>query len=120
MSRARVEVRTAVAPGPVALGPGTYAQVALTADGKRVAIVTESGSGSVAAGSTGTIRVTLGNYGFSKKLAALGVTGVSVSGGTAYLVGVSATTDYVDVTVYNPGTAAVTLTVTVTVALLGV
>jgi len=98
----------------------SYAPVALTPDGKRVALVTASGSGSVAAGSAGTVRVTLDSYGFARKLAVLGITGITVSGGTAYLVGVSATPDYVDVTLYNPGTAVATLTVTVTVALLGV
>jgi hypothetical protein len=50
----------------------------------------------------------------------LGVVSISVSGGTAYIVSFSATPSRVNVTLYNPGTAAVTYTVTVTVAVLGI
>ena len=90
----------------------------VTADGKKIAKITGTGSGSVGAGSTGTISVSLGMDVLGKKLSVLGVTQVTIS--TGYLVSFNATTDKVDVTVYNPGTAAATVTVTVEVVVLGV
>jgi hypothetical protein len=94
--------------------------VTVTPDGKKVAVITASGSGSVGATSTGDITVTIPLGPLAKVLQVLGVTSVSVSGGTAYLVGFTATPSSVTVTLYNPGTSAVTYTVTVTVVVLGV
>ena len=94
--------------------------VALTADGKKVAAITGSASGSVGAGSTGTISVPLGMGVLQKKLGVLGVASISVSGATVYLVSFAASADSVDVTVYNPGTAAATVTVSVTALVVGV
>jgi hypothetical protein len=94
--------------------------VAVTTDGKRVAVITASGSGSVGAGATGSVTVALPLGPLSKVLQVLGVTSISVSGGAAYIVGFTATPTSVTVTLYNPGTSAVTYTVTVTVAVLGV
>ena len=92
--------------------------IALTADGKKIAKITGTGSGSVEAGSTGTISVSLGMDVLNRKLDVLGVTRITIS--TGQLVSFDATTDKVDVTVYNPGTAAVTVTVTVDAIVLGV
>ena len=94
--------------------------VALTAEGYKIAIITASGSGSVGAGATGTIRISLPLGPLSKILHVLGVRAITVSGGTAYIVSFSATSAGVDVTLYNPGTSAVTYTVNVAVAVLGV
>jgi hypothetical protein len=94
--------------------------VAVTYDGKKIAVITVSGSGSVGAGATGTISISLPLGPLAKILQVLGVTGITVSGGTAYIVGFSTTSAGVNVTLYNPGTSAVTYTVTVTVAVLGV
>jgi hypothetical protein len=94
--------------------------VALTADGKKIAAITGSASGSVGAGSTGTVSVPLGMDVLQKKLGVLGVSSISVSGATVYLVSFSATTDSVTVTLYNPGTAAATVTVTATALVVGV
>ena len=94
--------------------------IALTPDGKKIVSITASASGSIAAGSTGTVSVSIPMDVLGKKLDLIGVTNISVSGATAYLVGFSASTDKVDVTLYNPGTAAVTVTVTVTVVVVGV
>jgi hypothetical protein len=94
--------------------------VTVTPDGKKVAVITVSGSGSVGATSTEDITVTIPLGPLAKVLQVLGVTSVSVSGGTAYLVGFTATPSSVTVTIYNPGTSAVTYTVTVTVVVLGV
>jgi hypothetical protein len=94
--------------------------LALTADGKKVAAITGSASGSVPAGSTGTVTVALGMDVLQKKLGVLGVSGISVSGATVYLVSFSATADSVTVTLYNPGTAAATVTVTATALVVGV
>jgi hypothetical protein len=90
----------------------------VTVDGKKIAKITGTASGSVGGGSTGTISVTLGMDVLSKKLDVLGVTQVTISAG--YLVSFNATTDKVNVTVYNPGSAAVTVTATVEVVVLGV
>ena len=94
--------------------------VALTGEGYKIAIITASGSGSVGAGATGTITISLPLGPLSKILHVLGVREITASGGTAYIVGFSATATGVSVTLYNPGTAATTYTVNVTVAVLGV
>ena len=92
--------------------------LALTADGKKVAELTGSASADVPAGGTATVSVPVPLGILGKKLAVLGVTSVSLSAGV--LVGFTATVDRVDVTVYNPGTAAATVTVSVRVVVLGV
>jgi hypothetical protein len=94
--------------------------VAVTYDGKKIAVLTASGSGSVGAGSTWTVSVSLPLGPLAKIISVLGITSISVSGGTAYIVGISATPSRVDVVLYNPGTSAVTFTVTVTVTVLGI
>jgi hypothetical protein len=94
--------------------------VALTAEGYKIAVITASGSGSIGAGATGTISISLPLVSLSKILHVLGVREITVSGGTAYIVGFSATPAGVNVTLYNPGTSAATYTVTVTVAVIGV
>jgi hypothetical protein len=94
--------------------------VAITADGYKIAIISGSGSGSIGAGSTGTINISLPLGPLGKILRVLGVARISVSGGTAYLVGFNATATAVSVTLYNPGTSSVTYTVTVDVSVLGV
>jgi hypothetical protein len=94
--------------------------VSLTLDGKKIASISGSASGSVDAGATGTIRVPLPMDILSKKLDILGVVGISVTGATVYIVGFTGTPDYVDVAVYNPGTAAATVTVSVTALVIGV
>jgi hypothetical protein len=94
--------------------------VAVTLDGKKIAVITASSSGSVGAGATGTISISLPLGPLEKILHVLGVREITVSGGTAYIVGFSATSTGVNVTLYNPGTAATTYTVNVTVAVLGV
>jgi len=94
--------------------------VALTFDGKKIAVITASASGSVGAGATGTISISLPLGPLSKILHVLGVREITVSGGTAYIVSFSATSAGVNVTLYNPGTSSVTYTVNVTVAVLGV
>jgi hypothetical protein len=94
--------------------------VTVTPDGKKVAVITASGSGSVGAGATGSVTVAIPLGPLAKVLQVLGVTSVSVSGGVAYLVGFTTTPTSVTVTLYNPGTSAATYTVTVTVVVLGV
>jgi hypothetical protein len=94
--------------------------VAVTDDGKKIVVMSVSGSGSIGAGATGTITISLPLGPLAKILQVLGVRDITVSGGTAYIAGFSATTSAVNVTLYNPGTAATTYTVTVTVAVLGV
>lgn len=94
--------------------------IALTPDGKKIVSITASASGSIVAGSTGTVSVSIPMDILGKKLALIGVTSISVSGATVYLVGFSASTDKVDVTLYNPGTAVATVTVSVTVVVVGV
>jgi hypothetical protein len=94
--------------------------VAVTYDGKKIAVLTASGSGSVGAGATGTISVSLPLGPLAKIMQILGVVSISVSGGTAYIASFSASTSRVDVVLYNPGTAATTYTVTVTVTVLGI
>jgi hypothetical protein len=93
--------------------------VALTGDGKKIAAITGTGSASIDAGSTGNVTVALGMDVLSKKLSVIGVTRIAVTGGTLYVLGFNATTDSVTVTLYNPGTAAVTATVTATAVVLG-
>jgi len=93
---------------------------ALTADGRKIAVISASGSGSVGAGATGTISISLPLGPLSKILHVLGVRDITVSGGTAYIVSFSATSAGVNVTLYNPSSAATTYTVSVTVAVLGV
>jgi hypothetical protein len=93
---------------------------AVTYDGKKVAIITASGSTSVGAGATGAVSIPLPLGPLAKILQVLGVLSISVSGGTAHIVSFSATPSRVDVTLFNPGTEEVTYTVTVTVAVLGV
>jgi len=94
--------------------------VALTAEGYKIAIINASGSASIGAGATGTISIPLPLGPLSKILHVLGVRGITVSGGTAYIVSFSTTATGVSVTLYNPGTSAVTYTVTVSIAVLGV
>jgi hypothetical protein len=94
--------------------------VAVTAEGYKIAIISGSGSGSIGAGSTGSISISLPLGPLGKILRVLGVVRISVSGGTAYLVGFSATATGVSVTLYNPGTSSVTYTVAVDVSVLGV
>jgi len=94
--------------------------VALTEDGLKIAIISASGSGNIGAGATGTVTISLPLGPLAKILQVLGVRDITVSGGTAYIVGFSATPSAVNVTLYNPGTSATTYTVTVTVAVLGV
>jgi hypothetical protein len=94
--------------------------VALTAEGYKVAVITASGSASVGAGATGTISIPLPLGPLSKVLHVLGVRAITVSGGTAYIVGFSATPAGVSVTLFNPATSAATLTVTVSISVLGV
>jgi hypothetical protein len=94
--------------------------VALTAEGYKIAVISASGSGSVGAGATGTISISLPLGPLSKILHVLGVRAITVSGGTAYIVGFSAASTGVNVNLYNPGTSSVTYTVSVTVAVLGV
>jgi hypothetical protein len=93
---------------------------AVTYDGKKVMVLTASGSGSVGAGATGTISISLPLGPLAKILAVLGVSSISISGGPAYIVSFRVTASRVDVALFNPGTSAVTYTVTVTVAVLGV
>lgn len=92
--------------------------LAVTADGKKIVEITGTGSGSVEAGSTGNISISLGMDVLGKKLAVLGVSQVTLS--TGYLVSFNATTDTVTITVFNPGTSAATVTVNVKVIVLGV
>jgi hypothetical protein len=94
--------------------------VAVTYDGKKIAVLSASASTSIGGGSTGTVRITLPLGPLSRILQVLGVTSISVSGGPAYIVGFSAEPSRVDVTLYNPGTAATTYTVSVTVVALGI
>ena len=94
--------------------------VALTADGKKIVAITGTGSASIDAGATGNVTVTLGMDVLGKKLSVIGVTQITVTGGTLYILGFNATTDSVTVTLYNPGTSAVTATVTVTAVAIGV
>jgi len=94
--------------------------VALTGDGKKIAAITGTGSASIGAGATGNVTVTLGMDVLSKKLSVIGVTRITVTGGTLYVLGFNATTDSVTVTLYNPGTSAVTVTVTATAVAIGV
>jgi hypothetical protein len=93
---------------------------ALTLDGKKIAIITASASGTIDAGATGTIRIPLPLGPLSKILEVIGVRSITVSGGVAYIVSFSATASAVEVTLYNPGTSAATYTVSVAVAVLGV
>jgi hypothetical protein len=94
--------------------------VALTAEGYKVAVITASGSASIGAGSTGTISISIPLGPLSKILHVLGVRAITVSGGTAYIVSFSVTSAGVSVTLFNPATSAVTLTVTVSISVLGV
>ena len=94
--------------------------VAVTYDGKKIAVLSASGSASIDGGATGTVSISLPLGPLAKILQVLGVTSISVSGGTAYIVSFSAAPSRVDVVLYNPGTAAVTYTVTATVAVLGI
>jgi hypothetical protein len=94
--------------------------VALTAEGYKIATITASGSASIGAGSTGTVSIPLPLGPLSKILHVLGVRAITVSGGTAYIVSFSATSAGVSVTLFNPATSAATLTVTVSVSVLGV
>jgi len=96
------------------------ALIALTADGKKVVSISGSASGSVDAGASATISVPIGMDILAKKLAVLGLANLAISGATVYIVSISVGLDSVDVTVYNPGTAAVTVTVSATVTVLGV
>jgi hypothetical protein len=94
--------------------------VAVTFDGKKIAVLSASASASIGAGATGTVSISLPLGPLAKILQVLGVTGISVAGGTAYIVSFSAAPSRVDVTLFNPGAAAATYTVTVTVAVLGI
>jgi hypothetical protein len=94
--------------------------VAVTYDGKKITVLTASGSGSVGAGATGTVSISIPLGPLAKIISVLGIASVSVSGGTAYIAGISATPSRVDVALYNPGTSATTYTVTITVTVLGI
>ena len=94
--------------------------VAVTGDGKKIVVMTVSGSASIGGGATGTVSISLPLGPLAKILQVLGVSSISVSGGAAYIVGFSATPSGVNVTLYNPGTAATTFTVSVTVTVLGI
>jgi len=94
--------------------------VAVTGDGKKIVVMTVSGSANIGGGATGTVSISLPLGPLAKILQVLGVSSISISGGTAYIVGFSATSSGVNVTLYNPGTAATTFTVSVTVTVLGI
>jgi hypothetical protein len=94
--------------------------VAVTGDGKKIVVMSVSGSASIGGGATGTVSISLPLGPLAKILQVLGVSSISVSGGVAYIAGFSATSSGVNVTLYNPGTAATTFTVSVTVTVLGI
>lgn len=93
--------------------------IALTADGYKVSNATGTASATIGAGSTGTVTVTLSSAELLTIAHVLGVKEISVRGATAYLVAFRASGNTVTVTLYNPGTAAVTVTVTVTATVVG-
>lgn len=93
--------------------------IAITLDGYKISNATGSGTGTINAGATGTVSVTLSSTELANINHVLGVKRITVTGATVYLVAFNASENTVTVTLYNPGTAAVSVTVNVTATVVG-
>lgn len=97
--------------------------IAITLDGYKISNATGSGTGTINAGATGTVSVTLSSTELANINHVLGVKRITVTGATVYLVDFDASdaraANTVTVTLYNPGTAAVSVTVNVTATVVG-
>lgn len=93
--------------------------IAITLDGYKISNATGSGTGTINAGATGTVSVTLSSTELANINHVLGVKQITVTGATVYLVAFNASDNTVQVTLYNPGTDAVSVTVNVTATVVG-
>jgi hypothetical protein len=93
--------------------------IAITLDGYKISNATGTGTGTIGAGATGDVSVTLSSTELAKINHVLGVKQITVTGATVYLVAFAASGNTVTVTLYNPGTAAASVTVSVTATVVG-
>jgi len=93
--------------------------IAITLDGYKISNATGTGTGTISAGATGTVSVTLSSTELASINHVLGVKQITVTGAIVYLVAFNASSNTVTVTLYNPGTAAASVTVSVTATVVG-
>jgi GTP cyclohydrolase III len=93
--------------------------IAITLDGYKVSNATGTGTGTINAGATGNVSVTLSSAELVNINHVLGIKQVSVTGGTVLIAGFDASGNTVTVTLYNPGASSASVTVTVTASVVG-